>query len=258
MVIVGLIILRVGYSNNFWIPGLLPVDPRNENPIEFILGNNGGETAFSIPRHYFEYTPYAHSVKEFTLEVRLPDLIPEVIANYENKKAGFDKDEQYTLRRHSLVRVKVTASGGYSQMQNLQDSILPDEVKDAMNFEEVYGLLDLGDEMRYSKETRGTITVFEGFRNAGITFGKNQQGDVTKGSSFGSRYFVPKNPSGKEGFYIECAKPKPEGPITYCRIKKDIGSSIRAEIGFSFDNFPDWKVVDQKVTDFLKSHMVDK
>lgn len=231
------------------------VDPTNPTPIKFTLGSVGGGTVFEIPRHNFEYRPHAETVGEFTIKLRLPDLVPESVAAYDARQSELSDVELKALRRHSSVRVKVSASRNYAEMRNLQSSILPDEIKEHMKFEEVSDLLYLGDEMRYRRESRGTITLFEGYRNGGIKYRKNHEGNVTKGFSVGNRYFVPQRSSGKEGFYIECAKPWPERPMTYCRIKKDLSSNIRVDIGFSFDQFPDWKTVDEKVTDFLKSHM---
>lgn len=93
--------------------------------IEFTLSGTGQDTIFEIPHYYFEYEPYAKNVKEFTLEMRLPNLTPESVVKYEAKRNGIPEEEQNEAYVQSYLRVVVSASKNNVVYKRLESSILP-------------------------------------------------------------------------------------------------------------------------------------
>ena len=218
------------------------ISPPDERPVEFTLHGHGEDVHFRIPDYYFEYAPTSDPVKKFMLEVRLPGFVPEKLASYGEEPIGVhDRERAAVFFKHNL-HMTITAGFHFSQKKGQENSILPDVLKETMQFEEKYELYYLGQNLI---DEQGRL---------GIKYNKLSSGEIKKSGSRGDEFYVPKESFGKEAMYIGC------GILIYprrmCRMYKDIGPSIRVVTRFSYSRLADWRELNQQITSFITSFII--
>ncbi|MBT5766845.1 MAG: hypothetical protein HOI58_08335 [Kordiimonadaceae bacterium] len=214
--------------------------------IEFTLSGTGQDTIFEIPHYYFEYEPYAENVKEFTLEMRLPNLTPESVVKYEAKRNGIPEEEQNEAYVQSYLRVVVSASKNNMVYKRLESSILPEEVRETKSFEEVFDLYYLGTKM-HDISGNGILS------KVGVAYGKDKQDKIYELNNPVLEFYVQRTFHDDVGFYIRCSLLQ---KIKFCDLEKDfMTEDLKIQIRFFNQNLKNWKILDKKINDFLKRHM---